>query len=253
MLRSRNFEKWLYVKTKHWILLLLTLLQILLAFSSRSPSFLARPEWKEIPWTAVEKSPRDRLYDIATEITTIYSASYGCAASQLPALHLIFSKLVVWRKGWLNTKLPHLPSSCQGCLGQECSCLELPHPSMFPSNDFTFLIAECTAMLLMVTYMTLEIITRSTIGHSGEFTIHEEYLRIGSVRNRALILRRSLEKTLTLPCFGQAVSDCPGITEGRCRALLPSWVISQEPDGLSTYHSNWWLGLNSRVNYGMER
>ena len=110
---------------------------------------------------------------------------------------------------------------------------------------------ECTAMLLMVTYMTLEMITSSRMDPLKENKIPDECLRIEVIQYRALKLRRFLKETLTLPCFGQAISDCPGITEGRCRALFPIWVLSQEPKEFSACDSNWWLALSSRVNYGM--
>lgn len=238
-------------RTRKLVLILLTRLQVLLAYSSRSPLFLAQPEWKEIPWAILEKSPRDRLYDIATEITTLYSTSYEHGISQLLVAHRGYSKLVVWRKEWLSIEFPSLPSSCQVCFGQECSCFEYPHASIFSSNDFTFLMTECTAMLLMVTYMTLEMITSSRMDLLKENKIPDECLRIEVIQYRALKLRRFLKETLTLPCFGQAISDCPGITEGRCRALFPTWVLSQEPKEFSACDSNWWLALSSRVNYGM--
>jgi hypothetical protein len=73
-----------------------------------------------------------------------------------------------------------------------------------------------------------------------------------SLATRITILRTELQNILTLPCFGRALSDTPGLTEGRCRALFPIWVLSETAPVMSIgdEEPDWWDGLFGRVNYG---
>lgn len=222
---------------------------MLLAFSMRSPSFLAQPDWLEIPWTTIEKSSRDRLYDIAAEITILYSVADGNCQTYLRQCQKLCHKLMIWRRNWLETDYPELEVSCQGCHEELCGCFQ--HHSVLSCNEFSYVTAECMAFLLLVTYMALGMVKHLRVGPVGENNLPEYPLDMNLLQRRAQRLRNSLQKTLTLPCFGQAVSDIPGITEGRCRSLLPTWVLSQHLDMRGSPENDWWCSLNSRVNYGM--
>jgi hypothetical protein len=196
----------------------------------------------------MKKSSRDRLYDIATEITTLHSRKTD-RDEILLQLHLrIYDKLIDWRKGWLEADYPDLQILCRGCSEQPCGCF--PYQSMSPCNEFSFITAEAMSFLLIVTFMALHIAKGLEAAPTGAIFIRGHNPDVDSLRQRCLRLKGILKEILSLHCFGQAISDKPGITEGRCRSLFPNWVLSQDPD-VQGPEVDWWCGLNSRVNFGI--
>lgn len=224
---------------------------MLFAFSTKSRSFLAQHDWIEIPWARMEKSSRDRLYDIATEMTIINSRMDGNELDIIQRCQNLFDRLVAWRQKWLEDDHPGLLISCQGDHEEPCGCFP-PRSISSLCDEFSYMTAEYVAFLLMVTHIAITAAKNSKIGPGDENHTAAGYPYIDTHRRRASRLRMSLQKILTLPCFGQALSGTPGITEGRCRSLFPTWVLSQDPDGQGSDNVDWWSDLSGRVNYGMK-
>lgn len=198
----------------------------------------------------MEKSSRDRLYDIATEMTIINSRARGNELDILRKCQNLFDKLVAWRRKWLEDDHPGLPISCQGDHDEPCDCFPPRSISSF-GDEFSFISAEYLAFLLLVAHIAITAAKNLKISPRDENHTATAYLHIDTHRRRASKLRMSLQGILILPCFGQALSGTPGITEGRCRSLFPTWVLSQDPDRGSD-NVNWWSDLNGRVNYGIK-
>jgi hypothetical protein len=224
---------------------------MLFAFSTKSRSFLAQRDWIEIPWARMEKSSRDRLYDIATEITIINSRKDGNKPDISRKCQIIFDRLVSWRLKWLEDDHPGLLISCQGDHEEPCGCFPPRNVSSF-CDEFAFITAEYMAFLLLVTHIAISAANDLKIAPRDENHMATAYLYVDTHRKRASRLRMSLQKILTLPCFGQALSGTPGITEGRCRSLFPTWILSQNPDRWGSDNVDWWSDLTGRVNYGMK-
>lgn len=214
----------------------------------------------ELPWMSIKKSWRDRLYDIAAKMTAVYSSLHlarnkGSMSTDHSGPQLfwryqqLYGEITDWRQNWLESEYKDLPVPCLGCHEQSCLCF--PHPNLFPCNEFSYMAAESMALLLLLTYWANYIFTTFMAGHiSGQISL-EHTCGVNTLERRARWLRGELQKTLTLPCFGQAISDLPGITEGRCRSLLPTWVLSQNVT-LSDYREcEWWSRLDCRLNYGV--
>lgn len=224
---------------------------MLFAFSTKSRSFLAQPDWIEIPWARMEKSSRDRLYDIATEMTIINSRMDANELAIMQRCQNLFDRLVAWRRRWLEDDHPGLPISCQKDHEEPCDCFPPPSISSL-SDEFSYMSAEYMAFLLLITHIAITAAKNLKIALRDENHTAAASLHIYTHRRRASRLRMSLQKTLNLSCFGQALSGTPGITEGRCRSLFPAWVLSQDPDGQGSDNVDWWSDLSGRVNCGMK-
>lgn len=203
----------------------------------------------EHPWVINERSSRDRLFDIAAKVTMVYSFSSVHDSTQVLSRYLeLHSELDDWRQNWLHCEYPGCSIPCRGC--HEWPCLCFPHHRIFPSNEFTYMVAECLALLLLCNYMASHL---SKLSHDQIHELSRDHtFDTSTLERRVCWLQDELRRILTLPCFGQALSDVPGITEGRCRSLLPAWVLSQTSNASEGCpESKWWSQLNSRVNYGV--
>ncbi|KAL3455955.1 hypothetical protein BJX64DRAFT_53538 [Aspergillus heterothallicus] len=219
---------------------------VLLALSRGEPTFLARREWVEKPWIMIGKKHRDLLYDIAVKITELFAVFMSQSKPQpivIQHCQQLHDELHSWRQTWIESEYPTFKIISQ----QSNSPSYLPHPSLFPTNDFSYLAIDYLAFLLLTTYMAAH--------------LSQDYLSNGYPDpDGVLTLRTELQTILTLPCFGRAMSDIIGITEGRCHSLFPLWVLSRtEPprDGYDSSAGNadeWWnglYGLCGRLNYGI--
>ncbi|KAL2846191.1 hypothetical protein BJY01DRAFT_213548 [Aspergillus pseudoustus] len=215
---------------------------VLLALSKGERTFLARREWVEGPWDENRKSSRDLLYDIAVNVPDLY-AEFQSQSERQPDLltrcHQLQEDLHTWRKPWIESEYPNVPQYPE-------TPSYLPHPSLFPTNDFSYMVIDYLAFLLLLTYMTAHIVP-----HFSPNAL--------TLQQTVSILRTELQTILTLPCFGRAMSDIIGITEGRCHSLFPLWVLSRTRpvlDVTTTCGSaeEWWSGLYGlcgRLNYGI--
>ncbi|KAL3496162.1 hypothetical protein BJX62DRAFT_232669 [Aspergillus germanicus] len=239
---------------------------ILLALSRGERTFLGRPEWITEPWVGREKRWRNSLYDVGVRVTEVY-ATFQEGMIHPPDLledcTRLQEELHTWRTRWIETDSPELLNSCQASEGPSY----LPHPSLFPSNDFAYMAIDYLAFLLLLTYMSANIHpppssfgspTFSSYLPSSSFfsplSLYSPYETKETIQS----LRSTLCKVLTLPCFGRAMSDIVGITEGRCHTLFPLWVLSRtatpDPDA-SPMNGDWWsgtYGLSGRLNYGVD-
>lgn len=220
--------------------------KILLAFSTQDASFFADPEWLNDPWTKTEKSSRDKLYDIAARMTVLHSKVHSEVTVDLIDQHWkIDHELVVWRSEWLQNDHPDLQIFCK-C--KEDLCLCIPHSSLSPSNEACYTGSEYLALLLMHANGTLRLYESLRGLHEFETITFFENQKLMS---RVEWVSLYLNDLLSLPCFGRAMSDVLGITEGRCRSLLPVWALSQRFGISRDEPSEWWSKLNDRLNYGL--
>ncbi|KAL2826675.1 hypothetical protein BDW59DRAFT_145026 [Aspergillus cavernicola] len=217
---------------------------VLLAFTKREGTFLAESQWMEIPWKMVEKTSRDRLFDIALRMTTLYSRECQNSSRQYKE---IYDDLLAWKRDWLRSEI-FVSAECPNSSSLSLS-LSLSDTTLFPNNEFSYTSAEYTALLLLLTHMTFQ---PSNVPSNPNLTTST---KINYPETEVQPLRTTLQTILTLPCFGRALSDAPGITEGRCRSLFPIWVLSQTTctsnAGVGDYEDEWWGGLYGRVNFGV--
>lgn len=215
----------------------------------------------ELPWSVCKKTWRDRLQDIAVQMAGAYADALPtkcnissltlCHSGNLPGRYQKFyDELRNWRKSWLQDQYGDLGISCSGCSQVECQCFPL-----VPSAEFWFLAAEWLALMLLLNLsirslhysLPFEWPLRDIAGHGH----HDAVFDLQALERHSEWLRTVLGSTLTLPYFGQAASECPGITEGRCRSLFPTWVLAQSVPISNTSEMDWWSSLAHRLNYGI--
>ncbi|KAI9039317.1 uncharacterized protein KD926_009759 [Aspergillus affinis] len=275
-------------------------------------SFLSQEEWMTVPWKEIKKAHRDKLYDIAAKLASIYSRLPSTTACQLPHVEegfnltwrcqQLYEDLMNWRTEWLRSEHPeflisspsHRSKATSHCSVGDRNSTYTPDPRTFPTNEFSFLVAESTALVLLLNNMvtrlaistsdpsmsdtnnpspeslTTSISTSlsppiSTLTSTAHYT-----LRLRPFSPETYELQTYLRSALELPCFGYSSStfDEAGITEGRCRSLLPNWVLSNVySDGVETWaeedgdlgtdpgadwsDASWWGGLSDRLNFGV--
>ncbi|CEL08706.1 hypothetical protein ASPCAL11851 [Aspergillus calidoustus] len=249
---------------------------VLLALSRGERTFLARREWVEGPWKGSRKTWRDILYDIAVRVTEVYAdfekqpvVDHSDLLDQSTRLQ---EELHTWRATWIESEYPDLLQTWHLSKTETTPSL-LPHPSLFPSNDFSYMAIDYLAFLLLVTYMAAHLhphphphpcisISPPPSSSPPSSFPHRTQKTQGTLQS----LRHTLTNILTLPCFGRAMSDIVGITEGRCHSLFPLWALSRTArDGGDTQEGNegegegqgedWWsgtYGLCRRLNYGLD-
>lgn len=110
--------------------------------------------------------------------------------------------------------------------------------------------AEWLALLLLLTLAEIKITERMCLLAEHRHR-SDDYLRLYQQERQSHLLRRSLSGILNLPCFGRAVSDLPGFTEGRYRSIFPTWALAQCSSTSSQHWTEWWNTLALRVNYGL--
>jgi hypothetical protein len=240
---------------------------ILLALSRGERTFLASPGWITGPWVGREKRWRNLLYDVGVRVTEVY-ATFQEGMIHPPDLLedciRLQEELHTWRTGWIETDSPEL--SLNFCPGSEGPSY-LPHPSLFPSNDFSYMAIDYLAFLLLLTYISANIHPPPSSFGSPTSSSHvssslSSPLNLSSpheTQETIQSLRSTLYTVLTLPCFGRAMSDIVGITEGRCHTLFPLWVLSRtappDTDAPPVKEGDWWegtYGLARRLNYGVD-
>jgi hypothetical protein len=240
---------------------------VLLALSTGERTFLARPEWITGPWVGREKRWRNLLYDVGVRVTEVY-ATFQEGMIHPPDLLedciRLQEELHTWRTRWIETDTPELLNSCQASEGPSY----LPYPSLFPSNDFSYMAIDYLAFLLLLTYMSANIPpppssfgspTSSSYLSSSSCPYPLRLYSPYEAKETIQSLRSTLYKVLTLPSFGRAMSDVVGITEGRCHTLFPLWALSRtappDCDASPLNGGDWWsgtYGLSGRLNYGVD-
>ncbi|KAL2808083.1 hypothetical protein BJX63DRAFT_52799 [Aspergillus granulosus] len=219
---------------------------VLLALSRAEKTFLARREWVEGPWAGRKKTHRDLLYDIAIKVTNLYAGLTSQSERRpdpLARCYELQDELHTWRRTWIESEHPTILPAYQHSKPPSY----LPHPSLFPSNDFSYMSIDYVAFFLLLTYMATQISPYTTSSTPDYHTLQEH----------VSTLRYELQTILTLPCFGRAMSDIIGITEGRCHSLFPLWVLSRTAPILAPEEGeeDWWsglYGLSGRLNYGID-
>ncbi|KAL4935557.1 hypothetical protein BDV06DRAFT_228716 [Aspergillus oleicola] len=230
-------------------------MSILYKLSNRERTFLARDEWMETPWRDIPKIARDRLQDVAINMTDLYALPSCDAKLIVSDCERLLDLLTHWRQTWFVTEYQELLGNCMELIEFEDDSAyrpqTLPHPTLFPNNDLAFLAAEYTAIALFLNH----IYHTALLQHTA--TIHSLAPCPASNNTIALeshitTLRTELETILLLPCFGRVLVDAPGITEGRCRSLFPIWVLREtNPNIRDGSQEEWWGGLYERVVYGV--
>ncbi|KAL4797757.1 hypothetical protein BDV19DRAFT_357941 [Aspergillus venezuelensis] len=233
-------------------------MSILYKLSTRQSTFLARDEWMKTPWKNIPKIMRDRLQDVAISMIEVHALPPIDPRRVISECHRLLDLLTHWRQTWLAGECPELLDSLlpveDSATHQEHS---LPHPTLFPNNDFAFLAAEYTAIALFLTHILLTAQAKYTVlsNHNDVFsaTSTENYILADLIdlQNRVVALRVELETILLRPCFGRVLIDAPGITEGRCRSLFPIWVLRETDPDKDSSQEEWWSGLYGRVVYGV--
>ena len=225
--------------------------------STQQAAFLAEPDWMQLPWGKTRKTARDLLHDIAAHITVVYAfpchlLQEGCGAGEALRIQShcqqLYAELMRWRARWHQIDYPHLRVDvCSGPCDDvdPCDFFVLPSPS--PSTDYSFMMAEWLALRLIVTLAERRI-AQSVHPISGSGNMRDGR---GQLERRLHLLQKTLLQVLCLPWFDQAVSDAPGLTEGRYRSLLPTWALAQCRAALTQERTDWWDSLAWRVNYGI--
>lgn len=197
----------------------------------------------------MKKSARDHLFDIGTKLTVVYAMVPDPTSTTIARdCESIYNELLLWQHELIRSENADFQTSCRGCHHTPCLCF--PHRSMFPTNQFSYMAADCLALLLLTTHKASCTLPQF---HNINTTTHvasKLAIRKATLAKQTQWLVMELREILNLPCFGQAASDLPGITEGRCCSLLPIWALAQVDthDYLSQFA--WWQGLENRLNYG---
>ncbi|KAJ5084746.1 hypothetical protein NUU61_009325 [Penicillium alfredii] len=234
--------------------------QVLFSFSRQEKSFFIQPQWMTIPWKKIKKTSRDYLFDIAVRMTEVCPALHlnpgDKSLSNFPDIpqtlwrcQRLYWELMQWRKHWLEEEYNDFPIPCRGCGEELCQCL--PHTSLSPCNEFAYKSAEWLALLLLLSITTSHLVGCGATDYPSPTISASHSPRMYTLERRCRWLRSDLQNMLSLPCFGKAASDLPGITEGRCRSLLPNWVLSQGLMLSDDHEQKWWSTLDSRLNHGI--
>lgn len=120
----------------------------------------------------------------------------------------------------------------------------------FPPEELIFLVAEFVALSLLVTLAEVKILRAMSL-LSPEEPMESESYQLESLLIESSFLETRLREIMCLPCFGQAVEELPGLTEGRCRSLLPTWALAQCSPIAENSQVQWWDTLALRLIYGI--
>lgn len=198
----------------------------------------------------MEKNPRDRLFDIGIKLTVVYAMVPEPTNTKIARdCGSIYDELLLWKQELIQGGNADFQIPCRGCHQTPCLCF--PHRSMFPNNEFSYMAADCLAFLLLTIRKASSTLPPqfqdiNTATHvASKLAISQ-----GTLARQTEWLRMELREVLNLPCFGQAASDLPGITEGRCCSLLPIWALAQVDRTDHPCQSDWWQELENRLNYG---
>jgi hypothetical protein len=213
-----------------------------------------------LPWGEFVKTPRDQLHDIAVNLTAVYAflpkdPRAGVSdCRKLTNIRLLcrqlYAQLIEWQATHLKMNILNSWGNGSGeSLDKEIE-LFYPLQDSFPKEEFIFLAAEFIALSLLLTLAELKIL-RTIYLLSPEDPMESEATQLESLLNECGFLESKLREVLCLPCFGQAVAELPGLTEGRCRSLLPTWALAQCSPMAENGQIEWWDTLALRLLYGI--
>ena len=208
-----------------------------MSFCLRQRIIISTQQWLSVPWHGINKSWRDLLYDIATNMTcTIADQTTLPASSSIyiqQVLHLD-TDMKTWQDRWYATASRLEPFDCWNeCTPRSCIC----HVLDMQSNQHDVLLrVECLALQLLIgceIWQTLHEVAM-TDGASAVFGSDQarEYVRLTAAA-------KCLSQALDLPYFWTR-NDIPEVlTEGKCRSVLPMLALkahervesSIRPDG----------------------
>jgi hypothetical protein len=139
--------------------------------------------------------------------------------------------------------------NCSGeSLDKEIDIL-FPLQDSLSKEEFTFLVAEFTALSLLLALAELNISRK--IHFLSPEDPDGKTQNLEGMSRKCGFLESKLREVLCLPCFGQAISELPGLTEGRCRSLLPTWALAQCSPIAESGQIEWWDTLALRLIYGI--
>ncbi|CRG82681.1 Transcriptional regulatory protein moc3 [Talaromyces islandicus] len=230
------------------------------ALSNRVSIFLARPEWMSLPWGEITKTPRDQLHDIAVNMTTVYaflpeiSKVVFSDETKITKIQVICRQLGAQLMKWQATHVKmDIFNSWENCSGESLDKeidIFYPFQDSFPKEEYTFLVAEFAAMSLLLVLAELKILQKASL-LSPEDLDGKKAQKLEELSRKCGFLEGKLREVLCLPCFGQAISELPGLTEGRCRSLLPTWALAQCSPIAENGQIDWWDSLALRLIYGI--
>lgn len=213
-----------------------------------------------LPWSEFAKTPRDKLHDIAVNMTAVYAflpeisttgVSSTTKTSNIQFLCCeLYAQLMEWQAthlkmnifdSWDNYNCESLDKDIDIFYSSQYSC---------PKEEFTFLVAEFVALLLLLSLAELKILQTIYL-LSPEGPMEDETYQLEKLSNKCEFLESKLREVLCLPYFGQAVEEFPGLTEGRCRSLLPTWALAQCSPIAENSQVEWWDTLALRLIYGI--
>lgn len=212
------------------------------------------------PWGEFVKTPRDQLHDIAVNTTAVYAflpefhSADLLEDAKISKMRILCrqlnAQLIEWQATHLNMSTFNSWGNCSGeRLDKEIDVFYRLQDS-FPKDEFTFLTAEFIALSLLLVLAELEILRKIYL-LSPHDPVEDETQKMERLSSECSFLEGKLREVLCLPCFGQAISDLPGLTEGRCRSLLPTWALAQCSSIADNGQIEWWDTLALRLIYGI--
>lgn len=190
--------------------------------ANRQTTPLVEPKWITQPWQCFAKTSRDRLYDIAVELTE--------ALSQLKKLHhnpkpkaqvlaeslLVFDgRLGLWHSLWLMGEHPNKISSCVCPPQSLLSCICSLSDALPPLSEFT---------LLQMEYLSLQLVLSVRLGEVQVTISPQDTAQFAELALRSPQIFLHMEELSTGLPLAHLHAQSSGITEAVCRNILPTWA-----------------------------
>lgn len=165
------------------------------------------------------KTPRDKLYDIASQVAETSALSYD-ESSKKQFLNLD-TKIAAWQQDVTADRSCELRYECQEDFSpRSCIC------SLSISKDDVSGILLSTEARSLQLVIDLEIWKRHTrLGYAS--AQRSRTSEQSQLRNRIRTNVESIEASLRLPCFRQTDEKPEIMTEGLCRSVLPNLALKR--------------------------
>lgn len=180
-----------------------------------------------MPWKSQPKTWRDRLYDLALNLTEIIISPLenhlaldqrDSVRAQIDKVLHIEAGISTWRSSIFGRAYPHLLIKCDCQHLAPLSCICSVAASEFPTNEFSMLQIECWAVQLQISTV-LQRLVASEGDYLAPWKAHIP------LRSSQIAFR--IEAASTCPTLRQTADKTTGVTEGFCRTIFPAWVLNK--------------------------
>ena len=196
-----------------------------MSFVKNAQSIFGEDSWLNGPWKTHQKDWRDLLYDVASALTRTISRqkSYPLPLeTYLADIIQVDKQIRIWQAAWLARILP----SSNGYGHQDCAVRSyvctLDDLACMDDHDI-LLQVECWAIQLLIDCEIWQVLD---IDFHDDFQTPSMLFARGTEETRMTMLNDNVSYALKLPLFHCNDDPPEVITEGRCRALLPTWSVA---------------------------